>query len=368
MLYDWIMLYSSGISFAQEPVLFTHLQNKDDDFLLSVSEKLMRSYRTSFAFILTCDRAEVISEEPVSIEVLVRALSLNPAAMRPFRYSYEGEYAKKRIFLLSTGILSPLFGEDTIIGQIAKSLEIGRAAGTLSPHLSKLLNMAAAFGKRMHSEMKIRVFDSTIVSEMVLRLSGHDHILIVGSGDGARLLAQALAGDHHVAMTLRDMSKTFLVPPGVEAVPYDDRRLYAAGSDAVISVTSGLYHTFEEDDKPLLAGKLLFDFSSPHDIPDSFRAVHVEDLGIDLPERRSVVDRIGSKAEAECAAYEAWLAREGEMDAIQVKAESIAYEAIRRLSAPLSRLDKDDEKAFREAVYDSVRKAVVSKEMELRKP
>ena len=150
------MLHCWGISFIQEPRLFEHLQNKDDAFLLYVSTRLMRSYRFPFALLLTCDRAEVIAEGEGSPEALERALSLNPAAMKGFRYSCGGPDALLRVFLLSTGILSPLFGEDTIISQISKAEEIGRFAGSLSPRLSKLLNMAAAFSKRVHTDMKVR--------------------------------------------------------------------------------------------------------------------------------------------------------------------------------------------------------------------
>ena len=361
------MLYSSGISFVSQPSLFSHLQDMDDDSLVSISVRLMKVFRSPFAVLATCDRAEIISEERVSLEPFERLLSLSPAAMRPYRYSYECDEALIRLFRLSTGILSPLFGEDTIISQIGRALHIGRLSGTLSPELSKLLNMASAFGKRVQSGMKVRVFDSAIADEMSSRLSGCGDILIVGSGEGARMLAEALCRSHAVFMTLRDMDKTFLVPPGVKAVPYEERRRYAASSDAVISVTSGLYHTFEESDSNLLSGKLLFDFSSPQDIPSGLGAVRVEDLGIELPERQKVIDSIAALSLAEASEYRSWLEREKASPSINEKAESIAYDAIRRLSGPLSRIGGEEGKAFRESVFDSVRKAVVSYEMDIRR-
>ena len=347
--------------------MFSHLQNKDEEFLLDVSRKLQRTIRTPFAFILTCDRAEMLAEEPVSPEILERSLSLNPIQMKRFRYSLSGDDALMHIFLLATGIASPLFGEETIISQIKLSGDVGRLSGSLSPGLAKLLNAAAAFGKRVHTEMKIRVFDKTIIDEVCARLAGYSRILIVGSGECARLLSEALLEGHDVAMTLRDADKSFLVTPGVKAVPYDERRSYVPGSDAVVSATSGLYHTFDDSDRDLFSGKPLFDLSSPHDIPDSLSPIRTEDLSVETPERDKVIKTIVALAEDECSKYKAWFGRKDNASAIEERAEAVAYDVLRRLSAPLSRLDKANEKALRSAVFDSVRKAVISNEMGARK-
>ena len=112
------MIISKGISFTEDPPLFEALQNRGKELLLSVSRRLMRSYRFPFALLITCDRAEVIAQADGPIEVLERALGLNPAKVREYRYSYEGEEALLRLFMLSAGVLSPLFGEDTIQGQM----------------------------------------------------------------------------------------------------------------------------------------------------------------------------------------------------------------------------------------------------------
>ena len=227
--------HSIGIDFTKNPELFADLQNKDDDFLMDIDAKLMKAFRFPFVFFLTCDRAEVIAEGSPEFGVLERALSLNPAETSQYRYSVQ--YAEERLFLLSSGILSPLFGEDTIQGQLLKGLECARLMGTASSALDKLFLMAVSFSKRIHTEMKLRVFDRCIGTEIMKRLEGISSVLIVGSGEWARELASMLSAHFDVSMTLRDIGKTFLVPPGVEAVPYDDRRLYAADSDAVISVT-----------------------------------------------------------------------------------------------------------------------------------
>ena len=205
------MIVSKGISFIEDPPLFESLQNRGKELLLSVSRRLMRSYRFPFALLITCDRAEVIAEADGPEEVLERALGLNPAKVRRYRYSYEGDEALLRLFLLSAGVLSPLFGEDTIQGQLNDSLEAGLSTGTLSPRLSKLLNMAVSFSKRIHTEMKVRVFDQTIADAVASRLEGKGDVLVIGSGEGARMVAERLIPGHRVRMTLRDITEDILL-------------------------------------------------------------------------------------------------------------------------------------------------------------
>ena len=366
-LYYQYMIVSKGISFTEDPPLFASLQNRGRELLASVSRRLMRSYRFPFALLITCDRAEVIAEEDCPIEVLERALGLNPARVREYRYAYEGEDALLRIFLLSTGVLSPLFGEDTIQGQLNDSLEVGLSIGTLSPRLSKLLNMAISFSKRLHSEMKLRVFDETIADAVAARLEGRGDVLIIGSGEGARIVAERLIPHHKVRMTLRDIEKTFLIPPGAEAVSYDDRRSFIGVSDAVISVTSGLYHTLDIADAPLLSNRLLFDLSSPPDVPAELGALTVASLAVELPRRSSVMNRVRMEAVSEIRAYKTWLEKSVSSDIVSLKAESIAYETLRRMSSVISHSGMADEEAFRRFLFDSVRKAVISTEMGARR-
>lgn len=68
--------------------------------------------------------------ESAGCEILERALSLNPAAVSRYRYSLCGDDAVRHILLLSAGVISPLFGEDTIQGQLALAGDVARLSGT----------------------------------------------------------------------------------------------------------------------------------------------------------------------------------------------------------------------------------------------
>ena len=357
------MLYITGLDFTVDTKLFASLQNRGEEVLVRTGRKLLKSIRFPFVIIITCDRAEVVAEAKVAAEVFERALSLNPIAVSRCRYSIEGEEAEKHVFLLSSGVISPLFGEDTVQGQIIEAASVSRLIGSSSPALDKLFNMAAAFSKRMHTDYRLRVFDETIIDAVVARVEGKRRILIVGSGESARLVASALLPSHEVYMTLRDVTKTFLVPPGVCPVPYERRLEEAMLSDAVISASSGLYFTFSEEEISRLEGKELYDLSFPHDLPDAANVVRTEDLGVAQPLKEKMISTVKADAEKEIAEFHFWMERAGNLGNIEAHADCVAFEAMRRLSGVVGSLglSSEEERNLRISILDSVRKAYISK-------
>lgn len=357
------MIHRTGIDFTKAPELFRSLQNKELGELVAFSSRLAKSYRFPFVLLLTCDRAEIIAEEKAEPEPLERALGLRTPEVKQYRYSIPS--GTEDILVFSTGVTSPLFGEDTIQGQLAIALEASRLAGTSSPYLRKLLSSAVAFAKRMHTEMKLRVFDRTIVDEVARRLEGYGDILIIGSGESARLIAEKLKDEHQVTMTLRDTDKLFLLPPGVMAISYDERFERVKDFNAVVSATSGLYHSFESEDLGLLDGKLLFDLSSPPDLPPEAHGITVDELKVELPERERVIAKVRLEAKAEAEKLVLWKENAESFSALNSQAERIAAEALRRLNGPVARLrlSSSDELAFRNSLSDSIRKAVIAENL-----
>lgn len=367
LCYSFFMFQITGLDFTRSPDLFVALQNKGKEFLMQSGRRLMKSVRFPFVVIVTCDRAEVIAEKTVPHESFERSLLLNPLAVASSRYAMEDD--GRHLFLLSSGILSPLFGEDTIQGQLREAAEAACLIGSSSSRLDKLFNMAVAFSKRMHTEHKMRVFDTTIADEIVRRCDGKDNILIVGSGEMARALAERLVSSHRVIMTLRDEKKTFLVPPGVLPVAYEKRGEYAASSDVVISASSGLYHTFSLSEIERLEGKLIFDLSSPPDLPSSPIVQRIPDLGVEEPEKENVIAIVTREAEKEIGDYNGWLEKALSFGDLSAEAEDVAYESLRRLSGAISslRLDEDAENRLRTSIADSVRKAFIAKFLQKKK-
>ena len=361
------MIYVSGLDFTRDITQFSHLQNRGEELLYSASRKLMKVLRFPFVLIVTCDRAEIIGIKKVPSESLERALSLNPAAVTKCRYHIEGEEAELHLFHLAAGIISPLFGEDTVQGQITLASETARLAGSSCPSLNKLCNATVAFGKEMHSKYRIRVFDRSIADAVAVRVRNDRNILITGSGESSRIVAGRLLEDGHVIhIALRDESKTFLILPGTSAVSYDDRMKEAEWADAVISASSGLYYTFTEAECERIAPKTMYDLAFPYDLPSCPNVVRISDLGVEEKEKSSVISLVKAEAVKAHAEYISWQERSEERDALEERAEEVAIESIRRLSSHIVSLglSPDEEKNLRLSVIDSVKKAYITKHYE----
>ena len=83
----------------------------------------------------------------------------------------------------------------------------------------------------------------------------------------------------------------------------------ATWADAIVSVSSGLYHTFSLEECLSLAPKPMYDLASPADLPDSPNVIRKDSLGVDEPEKERVVAYVRAEAEKVLAEYRDWLER-----------------------------------------------------------
>lgn len=359
-------IFLSGLDFTKSPELFRHLQNPEPSLLSQWVSRLRSRSRKPLVFLLTCDRFEIYSlDSPYPHESAERVLSLNPAIVKSFRYSMEGEEAIRHLFLLSSGIISPLFGEDTIISQLAISSTIARSLGSSSPYLEKLFNMAVAFGKKCHTKLNLREFEPSVLEDIKRIIGSGRDVLIVGSGEWARCIAEGLKDENRVAMTLRDEEKIFLLPPSVKSIAYDDRKEHVSGYDVIISSSSGLYHTFESEDKALFDGRILFDLASPEDIPSSLSPIRLDMLPSELANRERNEEKVRAWAEERLSEYISWLDGSLKAPDVNIRSELLAGDVIRRLQGPIGKLslDNEKEKDLQEAIYETVRKAYMGSEL-----
>lgn len=365
------MISTIGLDMTRNASDFRHLQNLDDGMYSHILGKIRKRIQKPCILLLTCDRAELYIEGTMSSpEIFERALSLNIAKAKASRYSMCGKDAMMHLFLLASGVLSPLFGEDAILSQLLHSLDIARDNGSSSPCLSRLFNMAIAFGKRMQSEYKLDDFDLSIAQKIASMIEKGSNILIIGCGFRSKMLAELLKSDNRVVMTLRDSEKTFLLPIGVESIAYDERRNSLDQFDVVISATYGLYHTFEDVDLPLFAGKKIFDLAPVEDLPSSFDAIKISDIDGSNSKRDKLVDAISKRANDETGEFIRFQKKAEKAPGIDLMSESFSYEVVRRMQCQIDKLDVGncDKKAFLDALYDSVRKAYIAFEFSKKNP
>jgi glutamyl-tRNA reductase len=110
----------------------------------------------------------------------------------------DGEEALKHLVKLTSGLDSLVVGEDQILGQVKRSLEYSRKNGFAGPNLNILFDKTIKIGSRVRTLTGINK-GSTSVGSMAVNLAyeyfddiKEKEILLIGSGEGASLIAKAL--------------------------------------------------------------------------------------------------------------------------------------------------------------------------------
>lgn len=364
------MLAVIGFDYKDDVSLIREIYNLEYEQRIAVEKRIYKENRPeALAMLITCTRVEFyfVSDRMLSFESAERALGLNHLEAAKHRYQLVEREAAIHLYELSSGILSPLFGEDTIVSQISEALERSIFVGQGSGALNRLLSSAISFSRNLRKDRKIRVFDSSISSAVLQKLEKASSVLVIGSGELARLVTSALLkGRKKVFMTLRDMDKTFLLVPGAVAVSYSERRMWFEKADAVISASSGLYYTIEESDIPSLEGKVLIDLAIPYDIPTALDPIRLEDLDIDTPGRNEVVKYVSSSAKN---ASDDFFSNLDFLD-IDLRAQDVSLEVVRRMHGHVEKLDAlsaAQKKSLLESIGDSVKKAYIAKQRQFQK-
>lgn len=362
------MLYLSILDYRKEADALRNAYEMDGEERARREKRIRKeSGNTPLLLLITCTRIEAYStDRPVSFESMERAFSLNHIRSMDKRRNLSDVDAIRHFYTLSLGIESPLFGEEQILSQIKEARERAIRNRSASSYLLRLSQDVISFAKEMHSKHKIRVFDDGIGKALAERIDRGKKILIIGSGELSRLVAAALVKNGcSVTMTLRDITKTFLLVPGGMAISYDERRDRVGDYDVVVSSSSGIYHTFEESDGPLLEGKELYDLAEPYDIPSSLHPVRLRDLNVRMEERDTLVTLLNSEIDKRISSFE----KDMEMRKEALKAEDFSISVLRRMNPVIDELllDMDKRKGLENALYDCVRKAYIETERKSRK-
>lgn len=352
------MISVISLDLEKAPLRLRKALQYSGDEIRHAGSVLAHKTRASFILLITCNRAEVWAEDngEMSVSLIARSLSMKENEVAPYVSSLKGEDACYYLYRLSSGILSPYFGEEVIISQISLAAECARSIGSISAELDQLFRSAVSFARRVHNLMKVRVFDMERVLAIPPLLKGR-HVLLIGSGEEARLIASTLRDNgFEVVQCVRDISKAdFLVPRGVRAVGYDSRLEYTSWAESVISASSGIGYTLSAEEIKLFGGALLLDLASPSDFPPDVDAIRFIDAP--SPLRDSVICRVNELAQKETLAFSAYLEKRKNLPIAEEIAVNTASVFIRKVSALLE-LDKNESLAS--SLYEECRKASIS--------
>lgn len=288
----------------------------------------------------TCNRTELylVVGDAVAAETAVVASLAHRAGLRPTEL-LEGVYAlrncdaARHLYRVTAGLEAMIVGEAEVQGQVKRAYERALSAGSTGPLTNKLFRAALQTGKRVRSETAVGEGRRSVASVAVdlardaLGELRDRHVVIVGAGETAELVAEAL--DQHGVCTLfvanrrRERAETLAARFHGATIAFDELPAQLQRADIVIASTSSPHALIEADDLALVVNArggrplLLIDLAVPRDVEpacaglDGVTLVNVDDMHAVIDRHATVREVEAGKAEriveAEIDAFAAWL-------------------------------------------------------------
>jgi glutamyl-tRNA reductase len=286
------------------------------------------------AAISTCNRTELylIVSDPVEAEstalgVLTRQADIRPTELLGHLYSLRSSEAARHLLRVTAGLDSLIVGEAEIQGQVKRAYELALVEGGTGPILNRLFRGALTAGGRAREETGVGekgVSIPSVAVELARRSLGDladRHVLVVGAGESAELVARALVarGVRTVFVANRHYDRAIGLAQRFNgsAVRFEELPEQLEAADIIVSATNSPHHIIERDDleqvmearggRPLLA----IDLAVPRDIEPACREVAGVSL-YDIDDVQQIVERNTTGREAE--ARRAELIIEAELD------------------------------------------------------
>ena len=201
----------------------------------------------------------------------------------------DGEDALKHLVKLTSGLDSLVVGEDQILGQVKRSLEFSRKNGFAGPNLNILFDKTIKIGGRVRTLTGINK-GSTSVGSMAVNLAyeyfddiKEKEILLIGSGEGASLIAKALKQRNmkfFVTSRTFDRARSFADTVAGSPIPFETAlEKLNDNIDIVFISTIAPYYLLTYDRianmmKNRNKGLMIFDLSNPRTVEDKIATLN----------------------------------------------------------------------------------------------
>ena len=235
-----------------------------------------------------------------------------------------GMDAARHLMEVTCGLHSQILGEDQIITQVRRAMELAQEAKTADPTLSALFRAAVTAGKRARTEVSVSRGSPSIgsrcrdvLSQKLGSLAGKK-MLVIGNGQMGRLAAQLLQeAGASVNVTLRTYRHgETVVPAGCGTVNYEDRVAAMENIDALVSATTSPHYTLTVQQLRQIQNppKVAMDLAVPRDIdPECGQVITLYDtdsLGSGGPGSPDELEAMRSIAAQELERFAQWQRRQ----------------------------------------------------------
>lgn len=260
----------------------------------------------------TCNRTEfyMVGDDPIAAESsALTALSVHgevaPAELTPRLYTKVARSAAEHLMRVAAGMDSVILGEAEIQGQVRRAYDLALVEGATGPVLNKLFQAALSTAGRVREDTAIgrgRISISSVAVELAEEtlgtLDGLD-VMLVGAGETARLVADALANrgarTAFIANRHRDRAEELAAEHGGEALSIEDLRLRLGEADLIISATLSPHHVLEPEHLRAMGRRngrplVIIDLAVPRDIDPGCRNLPGVTV-FDLEDLQSLIQR-----------------------------------------------------------------------------
>jgi glutamyl-tRNA reductase len=209
----------------------------------------------------TCNRVEVMADtksESVDLRSFLHDyFGLSPAAMESHIYEYQNRDAIRHLFRVTASLDSMVLGEPQILGQVKEAYATARAAGTISPHLDRILTHAFVVAKRVRTETSVgscAVSIASVAVELAQSIFGsfdNKQVYLVGAGEMNELAARHLlargARSILVSSFKYDRARNLATAIGGEAIRFQELYDNCDRADIVITSTAAQLPIFRRE-------------------------------------------------------------------------------------------------------------------------
>jgi len=203
----------------------------------------------------TCNRTELygVAEDTArvycaSLSAFERFTGLSRDEFGDKLYFKTGEETVSHLFSVAGGLDSLALGETEILGQVKTAYQRAHAHRLTGGVLNRLFQRSLSVAKKLRTQTEIGVGKVSVASisidlaKKIFDDLSEKHILLIGSGDVARQVCEALVprGVKHIRIANRsadkaeELARTF----GGSAIPYDQIDEFMPETDILISSVS----------------------------------------------------------------------------------------------------------------------------------
>lgn len=240
----------------------------------------------------TCNRVEVfgVSRTPNPgklIQAWASAVNLEESEFQNIVETCSDKEVTLHLLKLAAGLDSLVIGEDQILGQVKRAFEFSRTKRHVGAHLSILFQRAIKVGSRVRADTALNK-GSVSIGSMAVNLAGEyfddlktKRILLIGSGEGASLIAKSLRLrniDFMVTSRTFERAKSFADAVSGKPIPFEEALEKFHTVDLMFLSTVAPYYlvTYERIHKAMKRRKnalMIFDLSNPRTVEEKVASI-----------------------------------------------------------------------------------------------